>query len=184
MVDGRECAIETDFRVCLRVIMAFEDADLTALEKQMVLLQALYPEKPENLKVAFEQGVKFLNGGKTSKETDGETQRLFSFERDAALIYSAVQQTHGIDLQNTEYLHWWKFLALFMDLGPDTTFCNLVNLRRRVKSGAASKEERKTAHDLGELFEVPEADTRTPEEREREAEFLRLVMEAQRKRNE
>jgi hypothetical protein len=185
MVDDREYPIETDFRTCLRVIMAFEDTELTSLEKQIVLLENLYPERPENLSKAFEQGVKFLNGGKRGEEEkEGLSLRLFSFERDAALIFSAFQQTHGIDLENTQYLHWWKFMALFMDLGPDTTFCNLINLRRRIKSGTASKEERKTALELGELFEVPEADTRTPEEREREAEFMRLVTEAQRKRNE
>jgi predicted membrane GTPase involved in stress response len=72
-------------------------------------------------------------------------------------------------------MHWWKFLALFMDLGSETTFCNLVGLRKRVKNGTASKEEKQAAREMGDLFEIPEPDTRTPDERDQEQAFLALV---------
>jgi hypothetical protein len=155
------------------VILAFEDDQLTNAEKQMIMLQNLYPEPIEDVKTAFEQGMKFLDGGKVNEEEDNGP-RLFSFEKDASLIFSAFRQTHGIDLETAE-LHWWKFLALFMDLGADTAFCNLVGLRKRVKNGTASKEEKAMAREMGDMFDVPEPDTRTPEEREQEAEFMRMV---------
>jgi hypothetical protein len=62
-----------------------------------------------------------------------------------------------------------------MDLGADTAFCNLVGLRKRVKSGKATKEEREVAREMGDLFDVPEPDLRTAEEKEQEAEFMRLL---------
>ncbi len=173
-IDGQEVAIHSDFRVCLRVILAFEDNDLTTLEKQLILLDQLYPVKPDNLAAAFEMGLRFLNGGEEGAQEKAASPRLYSFEQDAALIFAAFRQTHSIDLE-TAQLHWWKFMALFMDLGAETTFCSLVSLRQRVKSGKATPEERAAALEMGEVFDVPELDDRNQAEREREAEFLRLI---------
>ena len=103
--------------------------------------------------------------------------RLYSFSKDAPLIYSAFRQTHGVDLER-EDLHWWKFIALFMDLSGDTAFGNLINLRRRIKTGKATKEERQAAREIGDLLEVPEVDMRTIEEREAEEAFMQRVRKA------
>jgi hypothetical protein len=69
-----------------------------------------------------------------------------------------------------------------MDLGQDTTFCQLVSLRKRLKTGKATKEERQFAHEHPEIIDVPEIDDRSLQEKEIEQEFLRKVEEA-RKRN-
>ena len=181
-IDGIEYPINTDFRACLRVISAYEDNDLTAYEKHAILLANLYPKPPHDMAKAIEQAIKFLNGGSTTNDDEiGAALRLYSFKQDAGLIFAAFKQTHGIDLLDTEYLHWWKFLALFSDLGTETTFCNLVSLRKRVKTGKASKEERAAARELGERFDVPEIDNRTPDEKEQEAEFMRLIKQSKRK---
>lgn len=180
VINGREYEIDTDFRAALRTILAFEDDSLTAIEKRAILLNNLYREQPGDLQAAFEVGVRFLDGGK-SEEASETGPRVFSFAKDANLIFAAFKQTHGIDLQ-TEQLHWWAFLALFMDLGADTAFCNLVSLRKRVKTGQATKEERRVAREMGEAFDIPEIDDRTTEEREQEAEFLRLVAEGEKNR--
>ena len=171
MVDGVEYRVNTDFRDCLRTMLAFEDNDLTPQEKQLVLLQNLYVGVPPNMAAATRAAVEFLNGGSAK---GGSGPRLYSFGQDAGMIFSAFRQTHGIDLE-TASLHWWKFLALFFDLGADTTFCNLVSLRKRVKTGKASKEERAAAREMGEAFDVPELDERTLDEKEQEAEFMRLL---------
>lgn len=173
-IDGREYEINTDFRTCLKVILAFEDPELTEYEKQWVMLNNLYPEIPEDIKEAVELAGRFLNGGKYEEEKEEVPLRLYSFSKDANYIFAAFKQTHGVDL-TTEQLHWWKFLALFMDLGSDTTFCNLINLRKKVKTGTATKEEKQAARELGDIFEIPEPDLRTPEEKQKEAEFMKLV---------
>lgn len=181
-IDGREWAIRTGFRDCLRVILAFEDAELTIFEKQMVLLELLYPEKPNNAQAAFDLGIQFLNGGEPGEsDGGGPSMRLYSFAQDAGFIFSAFRQTHGIDLEKAE-MHWWKFIALFMDLGPETTFCNLVSLRKKIKTGKASKEERQTYREIRDVAELPELDTRTIEEKAQMNEFLRQVEEAKKRR--
>lgn len=173
-IDGLEYPITTDFRAGLRVILAYEDEELTGYEKQLILLKNLYPQPPHDNEKALELGLRFLDGGNVPQGESQPSPRLYSFSKDAGFVFAAFRQTHGIDLETAE-LHWWKFLALFLDLGPDTTFCGLVGLRKRVWSGKASKEERQAAAEMGEAFDIPQPDTRTGEEKEREAAFMRLL---------
>ena len=96
------------------------------------------------------------------------------------MIYAAFRQTHGIDLQTAD-LHWFEFLALFRDLGSETTFITVIALRKRILDGTATKEDKKIAEEMGEAFIIPQPDTRTQDERAREDEFMRLVAIGQRK---
>jgi hypothetical protein len=173
-IEGHDYEINTDFRSCLKIIMAFEDNELTSIEKQSILFHNLYGSiMPENVQEAGRMALWFLNGGKEQDDQEPGS-RLYSFSKDAALIFAAFRQTHGIDLQKAD-LHWWEFVALFMDIGGETAFSNLTGLRSRVKDGTATKEERKMALKMGEAFDLPEVDDRTIEEREKEAEFMRLI---------
>ena len=176
-VSGVACKVRTDFRCALLTILCFEDNDLTQYEKTAVMLNNLYFNLPADVPAALERAQWFLNGGKEQDEDGKDSARVYSFGKDAELIYAAFHQTHRIDLETAD-LHWWKFMALFMDLGSDTTFCNLVSLRSRVFSGKATKEERATANAMGEMFKLPQVDTRTLSEREAEAEFMRLIRES------
>lgn len=176
VVMGKPYRINSDFRACLKSILAFEDNTITPQEKQLVLLDNLYITPPGNMAQALERAVWFMNGGIEPDRDLAETDpvRVYSFTKDAGFIFAAFRQTHGIDLQKDD-LHWWEFLALFMDLGSETSFCQLIGLRRRLKTGKASKEERAAAREMGGLVEVPEFDTRTLHEKEVEAEFMRMV---------
>lgn len=170
-IDGNEYLLNTDFRACLNVILAYEDINLTDYEKQVILLTNLYPAIPENIEKAFEKALKFMDGGESPKGSGPAKSRVYSWSKDSNMIYSAFKQTHGIDL-TTEKLHWWKFLALFMDLGAETAFSSIVNLRSRVKSGKASKDEKAAARDMGELFEVPEIEVKSLEDLEKRNTFM------------
>lgn len=179
-IDGIEYAVRSDFRSCLRIIIAFEDPELTGVEKQAVLLENMYIDKPDNTAQAIAKAIRFLNGGEESKE-DTNGPRVYSFVKDAQFIFAAFRQTHGIDLAETD-THWWKFLALFMDIGSDTTFSGIVSLRRKIKTGKATKEERAAAREMGDIIDLPELDDRTIEEKDLEDEFLQKVAEAKKRR--
>jgi len=172
-INGQDYKIKSDFRTALKIILAFEDSELAGVEKSILFYDLLYIDKPEDVMQALQQGTWFLNGGK-DEENESDGPRVFSWEKDANLIFAAYQQTHGIDLEASN-MHWWKFLALFMDLGGDTAFCNLDGLRRRVKTGKATKEEREVARQMGDYFIIPEIDDRTPDEIEAEREFLVMI---------
>lgn len=172
-VNEEQLVIDTDFRTCLKVILAFEDPELTTAEKYEILIENLYETRPpvEYIEQALEAAIDFLDGPNLpSSENPGK--RLYSFEKDAVMIFSAFNQTHRVDLTNVQNMHWWKFLALFMDLGTDTSFCSLVSLRSRLKNGTATKEEKKYAAKMSSIINLEDIDTRTLEEREREREFM------------
>jgi hypothetical protein len=181
LIGGVATPINTDFRACLRVVLACEDAELTDFEKQMILLANLYPAPPADPAAAYRMGVKFLDGGHEAEGAGQSGPRVFSWDKDQELMYAAFRQTHGIDL-STANLHWWQFLALWMDLGADTAFCQLTALRRRLSDGSASKDEQKMARARPDLFYLPKTDTRTAAEKERQSEFLRLVEEGEKRR--
>ena len=64
-----------------------------------------------------------------------------------------------------------------MDLGQDTTFCQLTALRKRVKTGKATKEELQAAASMGDMFIIEEYDNHTLEEKEVATEFYRQIEE-------
>ena len=164
-IDGVRCPLNTDFRVGLRIMAAYEDPGLTAVEKQVVLCRLLYQAQPPDFAQAVREGVRFLDGGERPREPRGG--RVYSFTQDGAYIYSAVLQTHGIDLQ-TAQMHWWKFRMLFLDLHEDTTFQRMVSLRSRREKGLLTKEEKRLWLDMADLLELREPD---PERDRAQAEF-------------
>jgi hypothetical protein len=171
IIEGVKYPINYDFKSCVKSIMAWEDKDLTGYEKQLITVENLYRVIPENLDLATKEAVNFLNGGEFNEGEKSEKElRFYSFTKDANFIYAAIKQTHGIDL-TSENIHWWKFIALFMDIGSETTFCGLTGLRKRVKTGKASKEELEMALEMGSIFDIPDIDKRTPEEKRRSNEF-------------
>ena len=176
-IEGKEFAINTDFRECLKVVMAFEDDEITNFEKQMILLQVMYPVRPDDTEKAIEMAVKFLDGGIESglEQSDEKPVRLFSWAKDANYIFAAFKQTHGIDLDIEKDMHWWKFVALFMDLGSETFFQNLIGLRKRIFSGKGSEDDYKAARELGHIFELGNSDNRTPEQVEMDEIFDRAL---------
>lgn len=181
-IGGQEYNIDADFRSCLRSLIAFEDSDLTMQEKMLIVYVNLYGEDgPEDVAAALEKAMWFLNGGQEDA-SEGSKHRVFSWDKDADLIYAGFQQTHRIDLQTVGFMHWWKFLALFMDIGADTVFCNLVSLRSRVASGEATQYEKKAARRMGERFKLDPIDTRSLEQKEQASTFLAEIAEYKRKK--
>lgn len=173
--------INTDFRNIIKIILAFDDPELAGIEKQVIILALLYKDNipKKHVVAASKLAARFISGPMGESDEEGDTTRYYSFTKDSPLIYAAFQQTHGIDLQKAS-LHWWQFIALFSDLGSETIFCNIVNLRRRVAIGEASKEEIKAARRMGSSFDVEQYEPKSIDEMEAERHFLAL----ERKRKE
>lgn len=159
-VDGVRYEINSDFRNCLKIMMAFEDKELLPPEKQVIMLKLLFGENiPPNIENACRTAVKFLNCGEeiTEETESAPSGRLYSFEKDAKFIFTAINQTHGIDLESIDYMHWWKFCWLFMDLKEECFFSRIIYLRRQKKKGKLTAEEWgmwKAAQDVFDLEET------------------------------
>ena len=131
-IDGEAVPINTDFRICLRIIQALEDERLMEHEKLTVLITLLYPGiSPENTALAIKQGLKFLNLGEPVDSSKARQQIVYNLNKDSAYIYTAFKSTFNIDLNTVENLHYWKFRSLFVDLGRDCFFNTLISLRSR-----------------------------------------------------
>lgn len=183
IIDGKEYNLKTDFRNCLKVIMAFEDEELTGSEKAVIMLQLLYEEIPENLDEAVKKAILFLDCGEQEEDkkvgSQKSSNRLYSFSKDAKYIYSAIKQTHGIDLENVEYLHWWKFVYLFLDLNPDCFFCKIMDLRNKKRKGTLSKEEKKAYMQLFDIVNLDQRPQFTEEEQKEIDDFMDALASAE-----
>lgn len=159
-INGEVYELNTDFRVGLKIMQAFEDNRLATLEKKVIMCDLLFQKMPEDINAAAIAAVKFLDCGKPRSEPTGG--RVYSFLKDAEYIYSAFLQTYGVDLQSEE-MHWWKFCAMFGDLGQETTFNQIVGLRSRKQHGKLSKDDREIWFRMRGVLSLEEDEEVDPE---------------------
>ena len=70
IIEGREYKLNTDFRNCLNIVLAFEDTELLDIDKIEIMLELLYGKDhiPQNLNQAIKKAVLFLDCGEQEKE--------------------------------------------------------------------------------------------------------------------
>ncbi len=179
-IANTEYPVRSSYRDCLRIVLAFEDNELTNQEKLEVLL-SMYHRVPLDIEQAIMQANWFLNCGEESRDAHGP--RVYSFAKDAGMIFAAFKQVHNIDLTQTD-LHWWQFTALFQAViaNQESAFGQLVTLRYRLKTGRATKEEKEAARRIPDLIDIPDMDTRSLEEKEAMRRFDELITQGKRNR--
>ena len=175
-IDDTIYEINADFRNCLKIIMAFEDDDLAEMDKYEVLVRRLYKTVPHNFEKAVERGVQFLDCGEErnynmARNSGSSEKRVYKFSKDGRYIYSAIKQTHNVDLEAVEFLHWWKFVFLFSDVKEGCAFSNMVYLRHKKNEGKLTKEERAIFNKSRALLDINYDDKPSEEERD----FMRLL---------
>jgi len=147
-VGGVFYGINPDFRVMVRL-------ELRALEGEGIWesLNEFYLEMPEDAAGALVEMVRFYrcyggvgSGGKNRPDTsrhlykEGRHIPVYSFEADAGRIYSAFWQQYGIDLCETECLHWFKFRNMFLSLAEDTEIVRVMQYRGTDLNGIRDRD--------------------------------------------
>lgn len=155
-VNNKILNINSDFRNCIKIIEAFEDEDLLDEEKYLILIKRLYIDEVEDdcLQEAIIKGIKFLDLGEENKNNEENVKRLYSFTKDDNYIYTGIRQSHNIDLNSIDYLHWWNFVYLFLDIGQDCMFNQLIYYRKRKNEGKLTKEERKVYISMRKILDL------------------------------
>lgn len=171
-VNNKILNINSDFRNCIKIIEAFEDEDLLDEEKYLILIKRLYIDEveDEDLQEAIIKGIKFLDLGEENKNNEENVKRLYSFTKDDNYIYTGIRQSHNIDLNSIEYLHWWNFVYLFLDIGQDCMFNQLVYYRKRKNEGKLTKEERKVYISMRKIL-----DLNYEEDDDEDDEFMQML---------
>lgn len=168
--------INSDFRVSILFELLMQDNDYTNEEKVQQALILYYPNLQEidDYNKAIENIIWFYKCGKEDKDVNKENKKnnknkqvqIYSYEFDAEYIYSAFMEQYKIDLNSIEYLHWWKFKALFNSLNENVLFSKIMSYRAIDLTTIKDKNMKKQYRKLKELYKLP--DMRTEEEKENE----------------
>lgn len=142
-VSGVEYAIRTDFRDVLRILLAFDDPNLPANEKEYICLFLLYVDfdkiPQEDYSAAYKAALQFIDHG---AEKDGHSPRTMDWEQDANLLFPAINSVAGYEVRSVNYLHWWTFTGFFMEI-KDGVFASVLQLRmKKAKGKKLEKTER------------------------------------------
>lgn len=164
--------IRTDFRESIKFELLMQDRRIEE-EKKIILAINLYfsnlnIKDKEDLKLLTDDIIWFYRCGKEQKNTNrqinnNKNKQIYSYEFDAEYIYSAFMQQYKIDL-NKQYLHWWKFKALFSSLSEDVLFSKIMKYRATDLSSIKDKETKKFYKEMKKIYALP--DMRTQEEKE------------------
>lgn len=159
-VDGREFSIRTDFRISVMFELLIGDTELTPQQKLQQTLLLYYDEIPANGEEAIEQVLNFYGCGRQRK-TSGTAKKkeikspIYSFEHDDGMIFAAFYDQYGIDLNEIEHLHWWKFKAMFDALKSDNEIVKIMSYRATDLSSIKDKHERNRIAKLKAIHAIP-----------------------------
>ncbi|WP_373899278.1 bacteriophage Gp15 family protein [Haloimpatiens sp. FM7315] len=158
-IEGKEFEINTDFRTSVLFELLMQDNNVNEEDKIYMALELYYPEIPLNINEAVEQMLWFYRCGKDIRESKGtgkgKSTQIYSFEYDDDYIYSAFLDQYGVDLQDIEYLHWWKFKAMFNALKEDNEIVKIMGYRAMDLSKIKDKEEKVHYKKMKELYKIP-----------------------------
>lgn len=166
MVDGKEFYIESDFRAGI-IMEKILLSDMDDKDKILDLIGVFFPdEQPEDLNKAVDAILYMYRCGNDEpskprrKQKNGNVElkpkQIYSFEYDAPYIYGAFMSQYRIDLNEIEYLHWWKFQALFKSLNSDNKIVEIMGYRSADLSKIKNKAERDRIARMKNLFALPQ----------------------------
>ncbi|EPS55303.1 TPA: bacteriophage Gp15 family protein [Clostridium botulinum] len=158
-IEGGEYEINSNFRVSILFELLMQDNSISEENKIIQALQLYYPVIPPNINLAVDKMLWFYRCGKDilpSKGTGkGKSTQIYNFEYDDDYIYSAFLDQYRIDLQDIEYLHWWKFKAMFKALKEDNEIVKIMGYRSMDLSKIKDKEEKNYYRKMQELYKIP-----------------------------
>ena len=168
-IDDIEYEINSNFRVSILFEMMMQDGSISDEEKGRLALSLYYKVLPHDLGKAAEQISWFYRCGKEREvgkggERASRAKQVYSFEYDADYIYSAFLTQYGIDLQDIDYLHWWKFKAMFTTLNDDNKISKIMGYRSIEINNDMSKSEKVYYREMKRIYKLP--DSRTEQEKE------------------
>ena len=162
---------DTNFRIGIAFEIMMQNPKYSMQAKTYQALKLFYPEmnKIKDTKKAIDDIIWFYSRKKSEKETrkknrKGKNKQIYSYEFDNDLIYSAFKNQYNVDLEEIEYLHWWKFKAMFNGLKSDNRIVEIMGYRAMELSKIKDKDMKKHYKQLQEEYKLP--DMRSEEEKE------------------
>jgi hypothetical protein len=172
-IGGKAVPIDTDFRTSIRyeMLLTKQFNQLSENELLLKILSLFFPNDleyvTENLQETIDAIMWFYRCGEPESEDTGKGKKateIYSYEYDAPYIYAAFLDQYGIDLNSIDYLHWWKFRALFSGLGENNEIVKIMSIRQTEITRDMPKEQAKQLRKLKRIYRLP--DMRSAEQKD------------------
>lgn len=162
-IDNEQYEINSNFRNCIMFETLMQDDEVNEYDKILTALELFYPVIPTNLQEAVDKIMWFYAGDTIKSNSVGKgvtkSEQQYNYEYDADYIFAAFLDQYGIDLNEIEYMHWWKFKALFKNLKEDNLIVKIMQYRSIDLRKIKDKEEQKRYKELKELYKIPVSKT-------------------------
>lgn len=163
---GRAYSIKTDFRAWIEFEIMFQEAD--TVNKKFNLIFNMFEIPPlvtsaHELSCLLEEMIKFYNCGEkiNEKENENNSSRplIYSFKEDQFHIYTDFLRFYLIDLNEIEYLHWWKFRQMFIELPEDSKIKTIMMYRIIKINSKMSPEQRQFYAKMKKIYALEDKRT-------------------------
>ena len=161
----KEYFVDTDYRTFMifeKIISSSERSDRKVYDTVFLF----YPdEKPTDLPAALDAVLHLYRCGDTAKKparvrkngnVELKPKLIYDYEYDAPYIYAAFLAQYGIDLIDIDYLHWWKFQALFKSLENHNKIVEIMGYRAADLSKIELPRERERIAQMKSLYALPQ----------------------------
>lgn len=166
IINNLEFRLNTNFRNSIIFEELILNEDISKEEVQNKALE-LYYNRPiiKEYRLLALQGIMwFYSCGRPEEETEGRREQhnntkisdIYSFKYDDEYIYSAFLDQYGIDLQDIDYLHWWKFKAMFKSLKNDNKIVEIMGYRSMDLNSIKDKEQKAFYKKMQDIYKLPE----------------------------
>lgn len=178
--------INTDFRIGIQISILMDDKELTERERMSILIDLLFVAKipdPEELKNILHEYMTGWCMDRTPAEK--KKLKLMDYDVDQWRIFADFMQIYHIDLNEIEYMHWWKFQALLWNMPAKlSSFMQVISIRSKKIEGKMSNKEKKAIREAQRIYALdqpknPASNNLTEEEKVKIDEFDKI--QAQRK---
>lgn len=169
-IEGIEYEINSDFRASILFELLMQDVEIEDEEKIIQALQLYYKKCPKNIDEAINKMLWFYSCGKENalkadSKTGSSSEKIYDFDYDDEYIYSAFLDQYGIDLNEIEYLHWWKFKAMFKALKEDNEIVKIMGYRSIDLSKVEDKKQKEFYKKMKKIYEIPIAISKDEKEK-------------------
>ena len=153
-----EYEIRTDYRDVLKIIVAYNDKDLSDEEKVFVCLSRIYkdfnrmPRDKDTYMAAVKAATEFIE---CRLSNDKPSPKVVNWEKDEQLIFPAINKAAGMEIRAVPYLHWWTFLGYFQGIDRDDLWGVVLTIRqKKAKGKKLEKYEREFLNANRELCSI------------------------------
>lgn len=142
LANGKEYAINTDFRVAIECNKIAMDTDINDYERALAVIYKLFGDNglndKDNWKELLRLAQVYLSCGKEVDKTSQKEMDM-DFEQDFDYIEASFMSDYNIDLSKSD-MHWWTFYNLINGLSnSELGSCCILNRVRNIRNFDTSK---------------------------------------------